>query len=201
MILYLSGPMTGIPEFNFPEFHAVTKALRLKGHTVFNPAENFEGATDLPWEEYLKEDLRNVIQSEAVGVLRGWENSKGANLEVTVARALGLPILDAYTLELHTTTILQEADRLTSRDRQQVYGHPLDDFTMTAELWTARFKGKLIPGEKFAPEDVATAQRMVKESRLARSPDHPDSLLDIAGYARTQEMCGEERKRREHDDW
>jgi hypothetical protein len=91
-------------------------------------------------------------------------------------------------------SVAAEADRLVSNERQQKYGHPLDDFTMTAELLNARFKDKLkIP---FEPHEVAVIQRMVKESRLARSPQHRDSLVDLAGYAKTQDMVFEEIRRR-----
>ena len=37
--IYLAGPMRTIPEFNFPRFNAVAKALRAQGHYVFNPAQ------------------------------------------------------------------------------------------------------------------------------------------------------------------
>lgn len=37
--IYLSGPMTGLPELNFPAFAAMTANLRADGHTVTNPAE------------------------------------------------------------------------------------------------------------------------------------------------------------------
>jgi len=36
--IYLSGPMTGLPELNFPAFAAMTASLRAGGHTVTNPA-------------------------------------------------------------------------------------------------------------------------------------------------------------------
>lgn len=39
MKIYLAGPMRGIPEFNFPAFHAMACRLRAEGNVVFNPAE------------------------------------------------------------------------------------------------------------------------------------------------------------------
>jgi hypothetical protein len=97
--LYLSGPMTGYADFNFPAFHAHAKRLRHKGYTVLNPAENFAGNAALPRETYLREDLGMVLRADAVAVLPRWNYSKGARLEVAVARAIGLPVLTAETLE------------------------------------------------------------------------------------------------------
>ena len=53
--IYLSGPMTGLPEFNYPAFHEAARRWRAIGWDVINPAEHFEGRTDLfihgnhPW--------------------------------------------------------------------------------------------------------------------------------------------------------
>lgn len=103
MKVYLCGPMSGIPEFNFPAFHAATKQLRDKGFKVFNPAERdledgFNPKTDKAntFLHYMKYDLPAVMDSDAVVVLPGWENSKGAKLETHVARECGIIL---YTLE------------------------------------------------------------------------------------------------------
>lgn len=89
--IYIAGPMTGRPDFNYPAFHLAAEQLRAKGCTVENPAEN-----DLPpgreWHEYLRNALTKMLTCDAVAVLHGWESSKGAALEVHVARALGMPV-------------------------------------------------------------------------------------------------------------
>lgn len=38
--VYLSGPMTGLPDFNYPAFHDAAQRLRSIGHRVESPAEN-----------------------------------------------------------------------------------------------------------------------------------------------------------------
>lgn len=87
-------------------------------------------------------------------------------------------------------SICQEADRIVSADRQEVYGHPLDDFSKTAGIWSA------ILGVEVSAEQVALCMIGVKISRLLNTPDHRDSMVDIAGYAKTHYLVREERQRR-----
>ena len=44
-LVYLSGPMTGLPDLNFPAFHAAADKLRSQGVQVVNPAEPDHRAT------------------------------------------------------------------------------------------------------------------------------------------------------------
>lgn len=94
--VYLSGPMTGVPEFNYPAFHEAAKRLRWVGFEVLCPAEHPDG---LSYAEYMRKDILMVLAAEAIVVLPGWEKSRGAQIEVSIGRALDLPILDAETLE------------------------------------------------------------------------------------------------------
>lgn len=91
MKLYLSGPMTGVEGYNFPAFDAAAARLRLAGHVVLNPADRGV-IPGWPWEEYLRRDLAEMLDCEGVATLPGWVDSRGAWLEVSVARALSMPI-------------------------------------------------------------------------------------------------------------
>lgn len=91
--VYISGPMTGVPGHNFPAFAEARKQLRAEGFTVLCPAEAGE-VDGWTWEQYLKRDLAMVLDADAVVALPGWENSRGARLEVHVAGELSLPVVD-----------------------------------------------------------------------------------------------------------
>lgn len=91
--IYISGPMTGQPEFNYPLFNKTAEVLRSYGYVVFNPAECFEGRTDLPKEVYMREDIRAVVDSKVVVTLPFWVESPGALLEVEVAKACGIGVI------------------------------------------------------------------------------------------------------------
>lgn len=90
--LYLCGPMTGLPDFNFPAFSRAAAALRSAGYGVVSPHELHSGDTGLPREEYLRRDLA-LLCSGAIGgvaLLPGWEASDGATLEEDVGTSIGL---------------------------------------------------------------------------------------------------------------
>lgn len=111
MKIYVAGPMRGIPNFNFPAFDAAAARLRNLGHQVCNPAERdrlthgdavCDSATgDLEDVKHLGFNLRETLawdlawiaeHADAVAVLPGWEDSKGAKAETALALALGLSV-------------------------------------------------------------------------------------------------------------
>lgn len=101
MRVYISGPMTGYKDYNYPAFHRVADEWRKLGHDVFCPAENFKGSTDLPWEFYMKEDLRLVMHCDAIVMLHGWDLSRGALMEALVAKTCGLHMFTEEGIELN----------------------------------------------------------------------------------------------------
>jgi len=91
MRVYVSGPMTGLPNLNFPAFHKAAASLRASGYEVVNPAELDESdGVDLPWADYLRRDIRYLLDCTHIALLPGWENSRGARLEKHIADELGM---------------------------------------------------------------------------------------------------------------
>lgn len=90
--IYVAGPMTGYTDYNFPAFNKAADKLRAQGYKVFNPADHgvVEGAT---WEDYLRFDITKLIQCDTIYLLEGWENSKGAQLELLIAQRLNMKVL------------------------------------------------------------------------------------------------------------
>ena len=94
---YLAGPMSGLPDLNFPLFHAEAARLRALGHEVVNPAELNPDHT-MPWAECLRRDIPGLLTCEGIALLPGWEKSRGAVLEHHIATALGMRVAMASEL-------------------------------------------------------------------------------------------------------
>lgn len=96
--IYISGPMTGLPNLNRSAFNTVAALLRDAGHTVINPVEIGEslpaGAT---WHDFMRADIAALCRADTLVLLPGWERSAGAQLELHIAHRLGL--------EIHTTAL------------------------------------------------------------------------------------------------
>ncbi len=101
MKVYLAGPMSGLPDHNYPAFHAAAARLRAAGHQVINPAELHPDMQQLGrtmpsvevWQHCMGIDIPEAIKCDAVAVLPGWERSRGARLEVYIVARLGKPIV------------------------------------------------------------------------------------------------------------
>jgi nucleoside 2-deoxyribosyltransferase len=109
MRIYLAGPMRGLPNLNREAFDYWAAKLRADGHEVFSPAENNEkiygahiyrdnpegdeGKAGIDGRVVFEHDLVWICRhADAVALMPGWENSKGAKAERAVAEALGAAV-------------------------------------------------------------------------------------------------------------
>ena len=98
--IYIAGPMAGLPELNFPAFYQAEKKLMKDGWRVVNPAR-FDAVFNVYNEGIEGRMLDAVCEAEraaipyldAIYLLKGWENSKGATRELKVALEHNLEIV------------------------------------------------------------------------------------------------------------
>ncbi len=94
--IYLSGPMTGVPDYNYPAFRRAAAYLRGHGHEVYNPAEYpFSGPLDrFPVRQAFDAYCRFICRdADTIALLPGWETSKGAKAELALAEVCGLVVI------------------------------------------------------------------------------------------------------------
>ena len=89
--VYIAGPITGKPGYNVDVFAAAERHLTACGHTVVNPTTLHEGPLgSLSREEYMRTDIRALLDCEAIYLLPGWQDSRGARMEHDIAVQIGL---------------------------------------------------------------------------------------------------------------
>jgi hypothetical protein len=99
--LYLSGPMTGLPDLNFPAFDACAEKWRARGWRVISPAEEdirLGGPEEHPNDLIIRRDVELIMGLHAdrdiVVTLPGWFSSLGARAEVALAQWRGLAVVE-----------------------------------------------------------------------------------------------------------
>ena len=91
--LYISGPMTGIKNKNYEAFATATIELRTAGYDITNPWQLDKNEPEVTWEDCLRRDIKEMmLQCNGVATLPRWKKSKGAQLEVYIAKALKWPV-------------------------------------------------------------------------------------------------------------
>jgi hypothetical protein len=86
---YLAGPMSGIKDDNFPAFFAAAERLRAEGLIVVNPAENPKRES---WAGYMRDAIASLVTCQGAIFLPGWERSRGARREHSIACDLEMAI-------------------------------------------------------------------------------------------------------------
>jgi len=93
---YLSGPMSGIPEYNYPAFEEAARILRQTGLRIESPHEN-----PVPPQQMSEADLWThmmelcIDQMERCGgiiLLKGWPQSRGSRQELQIAMQKDWPV-------------------------------------------------------------------------------------------------------------
>lgn len=98
--IYIAGPMSSLPDPNYPEFNRVAGILRSLNFRVENPADNAKYAPEgAAYEWYIRAGLLQLLRCKNMVLLPGWRDSYGAKLEHAVATALGFEIFEWEEVE------------------------------------------------------------------------------------------------------
>lgn len=89
---YISGPMTGLPNFNYDAFAEAASTLRSLGFSVVSPTEGFDHETEeeragRTWGWYMAKAIAKMSLCNCIVLLPGWSKSRGARKELGLALA------------------------------------------------------------------------------------------------------------------
>lgn len=105
--VYISGPVSGMPELNYPAFRRVEAALFERNCDVENPINNvppgfFNLEEDFVklWQYQMRKAIAQLAQCDSIVMLNGWEKSKGATIELWLSNMLGLKLYNENFDEL-----------------------------------------------------------------------------------------------------
>jgi len=105
MKIYISGKITGLPLHIAQEyFETIEQELKKANHAPVNPMNICPFDPAHTWQHYMKEDIRVLIDCEAIFMLDNWTDSRGAQLEHHIAKELGLKIYYANNHNLFKVT-------------------------------------------------------------------------------------------------
>lgn len=96
--IYISGPMTGYTDLNFPAFFKAEEKLQKLWFDTVNPARLNPPKPDNVseqdyWYTCMRNDIKALMDCDSIVMLDGWEKSKGAVIERDLAVKLGMTVL------------------------------------------------------------------------------------------------------------
>lgn len=90
MFTYISGKITGTKDF-YQRFNAAEEKLLRQGYTPINPVKNVPKG--MSWEYYMRQDIIKLLQCDTIYMLKGWRSSRGARLELLIAKKLKFKVI------------------------------------------------------------------------------------------------------------
>lgn len=88
--IYISGAITGNANAE-AHFESAESFLKAKGYNPINPMklEHFNAKS---WEDYMRTDIKALMDADAIYMLRGSERSPGSQIEKGLAAQLKISI-------------------------------------------------------------------------------------------------------------
>lgn len=98
---YIAGKVTGLDEKVYKlHFRKAEIAVSVLGYEPVNPIE-LPHDHDLSWLSYMREAMIEMLKCDAIYVLPNWEDSRGARIEVNLAKELGIPVIFENNIVYH----------------------------------------------------------------------------------------------------
>ncbi len=96
--IYISGPMTGIPDLNKANFDQAEDIIADLKHISINPHKLVTKEQQLTgdWELFMKIDLTEMFKAGCLLMLPNWQISSGASWEFLNAKMLKIPVLNMH---------------------------------------------------------------------------------------------------------
>lgn len=91
MKIYISGRITRNPHY-IQDFQKAEEQLKLSGFEVVNPTKVVPLDENKTWRDYMKDDIKTLVDCEAIYMLAGWWRSRGARLEHHIANKLKMAV-------------------------------------------------------------------------------------------------------------
>lgn len=98
MKVFITGPMTGLPDYNRDSFDNAAKTIEALGHTPLNPYRQELVDAGKTWGECVLSSLLQLLQADAILALEGAENSTGSTIEQVFAARMKIPTVTYRTL-------------------------------------------------------------------------------------------------------
>jgi len=97
--IYISGKITGLATTHARSiFTAIERKITDAGHTPVNPM-SLKHDHDKRWESYMKVDIAELLTCDAIYLMQGWHESKGACIEYNLAKELGIEVYFEYSCQ------------------------------------------------------------------------------------------------------
>ena len=89
--VYISGAITGVLDYA-DKFNKAEQELRSMGFDVFNHC-NMGIVEGFSWSDYMRKDIAILMECAYIFPLKGWKKSRGAKIEMKLAKKLGIEVL------------------------------------------------------------------------------------------------------------
>lgn len=92
--VYISGAISGLPiKEVIKDFGSIELAIKSMGLIPVNPLNVCPFSPEKTWNDYMKEDIKALVDCDYIVMMEGWETSRGARLEKYIAKELGIEII------------------------------------------------------------------------------------------------------------